>query len=602
MIQNFEVQGGPELGRHNLPLLRTKLKADGFDGFLVPHEDEYNNEYLPACNERLMWVSGFTGSAGAAVVLLDKAALFVDGRYTLQVQDQVDQTLFEFHSLENNGLASWLQDNSKGLKIGYDPRLHSPDALSTIKQNVHKAGGTLVACAQNPIDDVWENRPPAPLAKLTVQPYDLAGLDHAEKRRLIAEIIRDKGADAAIITAPASIAWLLNIRGGDVKCSPLPLSRLIISKDAGVEFFVHPEKVTDDIREHLGNHVSMSGEDKFDSHLQNLGGKAVLIDPTTTSAHIFALLEAAGAKAVRALDPVALPKARKNSAEIKATTTAHIRDGAALTRFLHWLDTEAQDGNVDEISAAMQLETFRQETGKLKDLSFESISGAGPNGAIVHYRVSTATNRKLEPGDLYLIDSGGQYLDGTTDVTRTVPIGAASLEMKTAFTLVLKGHIALATVRFPKGTTGHALDVLARAPLWAHGLDYDHGTGHGVGVYLGVHEGPQRIAKTPSSIALEPGMIVSNEPGYYKTDAFGIRIENLQYVTTADAIQGGEREMMGFKTLTLAPIHRALIRKDLLSAPELAWLNAYHGQVLETLGPLVDDDVTKWLISACAPL
>ena len=603
MIQNFEVQGGPELGQKNLPKLRAALKAQGLDGFLIPHEDEYNNEYLPDCNERLMWSTGFTGSAGAAAVLTGKAAVFIDGRYTLQVRAQVDESLYAYVRLEGAGVSGWLKDNvSKGDKIGYDARLHSPDALAKLRAAVQAAGGALMAVKGNPIDAAWTNRPAAPKAELTVQPLDLAGQDHASKRAQIADIIMAKDADAALITAPASIAWLLNIRGGDVMCSPLPLASLIINKDSSVELFVDADKVTPEIRAHFGNQVSVSGEDKLTARMADLTGKTVMVDPSLSSGFMFDTLIEAGANIVRAMDPIALPKARKNSAEIAGTSAAHVRDGAAVTKFLHWLATYAQDGSVDEIIAAQKLESFREDTGLLKDLSFESISGAGSNGAIVHYRVSKATTKKLESGTLYLIDSGGQYVDGTTDITRTIPIGTPDMEMRKSFTLVLKGHIALSMVRFPVGTTGHALDALARMALWAYGLDYDHGTGHGVGAYLGVHEGPQRIAKTPSSIPLEPGMIVSNEPGYYKTGGFGIRIENLQYVTPAAPIEGGERDMMGFHTLTLAPIERSLIVKDMLSADEINWLNAYHARVLKEIGPLVGDKVTKWLIAACAEL
>ena len=602
MIQNFDVQGGPKYGQKNLPKLRAALAALKLDGFIIPHEDEYNNEYLPDCNERLMWATGFTGSAGAAVVLADKAAMFVDGRYTLQVRTQVDSALFSYHKIEDNGVAKWLADHVADLKIGYDPKLHSPDALARLRTGVENAGGSLVPIAPNPIDTAWTDRPPAPKAPLTIQPGELAGREHGDKRKQIAQIIADKGADAALITAPASIAWLLNVRGGDVMCSPLPLASLIINTDASTELFIDPDKITPEVKKHLGNQVSISAENKLPEYLGNFTGKTILLDPAGSSSFMFDTLNKAGAHIIKAMDPIALPKARKNAAEIAGTTKAHIRDGAAVTNFLYWLATEAQDGSVDEIMAAQKLETYRTQTGLLKDLSFESISGAGSNGAIVHYRVSTATTKKLEPGSLYLIDSGGQYVDGTTDITRTVPIGKPSREMRKSFTLVLKGHIALAMVRFPKGTTGHALDALARMSLWAHGLDYDHGTGHGVGAYLGVHEGPQRIAKTPSSIPLEPGMIVSNEPGYYKEGAFGIRIENLQYVTEAAPIKGGERDMMGFHTLTLAPIDRELIDKDLLTPTEINWLNDYHKRVLAEIGPLIDHKATIWLIQACAEI
>ncbi len=602
MIQNFDVQGGPQWGQENLPKLRAKLKEMGLDGFLVPHEDAYNNEYLPDCNERLMWASGFTGSAGAAVVLADKAAMFVDGRYTLQVRTQVDEKLFSYERLEDAGMAAWLGAHAGGLNIGYDPHLHSPTALAHLRKTVKSAGGQLTPLSQNPIDQAWQDRPPAPKAKFTVQPLELTGRDHAEKRAHIAKAMSDKGADCAVITAPASIAWLLNIRGGDVMCSPLPLASLILHAGGMAEIFADPDKITDEIRAHFGNHISVSPEDKFAERLAEFSGKTVMVDPAQSSSFIFDTLQKHGAEILRSLDPVALPKACKNKAEIAGTTAAHIRDGAALTEFLHWLDTEAQDGSADEITAAQALEKFRHDTGVLKDLSFESISGAGSNGAIVHYRVSKATVKKLEIGSLYLIDSGGQYLDGTTDVTRTVAIGEPSAEMRTCFTLVLKGHIALSVVRFPKGTTGHALDAVARTALWAHGLDYDHGTGHGVGAYLGVHEGPQRIAKTPSDIPLQPGMIVSNEPGYYKTGGFGIRIENLQYVTGPAPIKNGERDMMGFHTLTLAPIDKNLIVKDMLSEAEIKWLDEYHARVLTQIQPLVGAITAKWLAAACAAL
>lgn len=603
MIQNFDVQGGPDFGRTNLPKLRAALEELGLDGFLIPHEDEYNNEYLPDCNERLMWATGFTGSAGASVVLTDKAAVFVDGRYTLQVKAQVDECLYAYKRMEDSGVANWLTKNVKsGDLIGYDPKLHSPDALTRFKKAVEKSGGSLTAVEINPIDQAWTDRPAPPKAKLTIQPLGLAGINHDAKRQQIARIVSDKSADAALITSPSSIAWLLNIRGGDVMCSPLPLASLILHRDGNAELFVDTDKVGDDIRAHLGNQVSINDETKLTARINDLGGKAVLVDPSTSASYMFDQLAEAGAKVVRGMDPVALPKAKKNKAEIAGTTAAHIRDGAAVTNFLHWLATDAQSGNVDEIEAAQKLESFRADTGLLKDLSFESISGAGSNGAIVHYRVSKATTKKLAKGSLYLIDSGGQYIDGTTDITRTVPIGEPTEEMRTCFTLVLKGHIALSQVRFPISTTGHALDSLARMALWAHGLDYDHGTGHGVGVYLGVHEGPQRIAKSPSGIALEPGMIVSNEPGYYKTDGFGIRIENLQYVTEPRPIKGGERDMMGFHTITLAPIEPNLIVKNLLTQVEIDWLNGYHARVLKEIGPLVGSDVREWLKEACSPI
>ena len=603
MIQNFDVKGGPEFGQRNLPKLRTALADLKLDGFLIPHADEYQNEYLPACNERLMWATGFTGSAGAAAILGETAAIFVDGRYTLQVRAQVDEALFQYAKLENNGMTQWLSENVKeDQTIGFDPKLFTPDNLAKIHRSVTAKGGKLKALQTNPIDTTWEDRPAAPLAPVTIQPLELAGKPHSEKRKLIAAKIKSLGADAALITSPASIAWLLNIRGADVMCTPLPLSTVLIYANERVEFFIRPEKINDAVRQHLGNHVSCLNEEDIEAQFSKLKNKNIMADPSVCSAYHFEALRAAEANVVRAQDPIALPKAAKNAAEIKGSTQAHKRDAVPLINFLHWLDTEAQSGEVDEIEAATMLEHFRQKTGALKDLSFETIAGAGPNGAIVHYRVNKATTHKLAKGSLFLVDSGAQYQDGTTDVTRTVPIGTPTQEMKERFTLVLKGHIALATIRFPVGTTGSNLDALARAPLWQYGLDYDHGTGHGVGVYLGVHEGPQRISKRPNSVALKPGMIVSNEPGYYKEGEYGIRIENLQYVTEATKIKAGERLMLGFETLTLAPIHHALIDLDLLTKTEKAYINAYHSRVLAEIGPEIAGECLDWLKAACAKI
>ena len=601
--QNFNVQGGPEFGVKNLPKLRQQLSLQSLDGFLVPHEDEYQNEYLPACNDRLMWVSGFTGSAGAAVVMADKAAIFSDGRYTLQLRDQVDGSLFDYVSTETTSVAAWLAANvSAGQTVGYDPRLHAPQALAKLKAAVTKTGGTLKALTQNPIDNAWDDRPSVPKAKLTIQPLELAGESHADKRARIGKSITNAGAHGALITSPASIAWLLNIRGGDVKCTPLPLSTLLIDAAGKVDLFINSDKITDEARNHLGNQVSLHTEDTLEAHLKSLSSLNIMVDPATTSAWYSETLTQAGAHVLATMDPIALPKACKNAAEIAGTKAAHIRDGAYIARFLHWLDTDAQSGDYDEIQAAQKLEAFRVQGGVLKDLSFETISGAGSNGAIVHFRVTHDTVQKLAHGSLYLVDSGGQYQDGTTDITRTVPIGTPTEEMRNRYTLVLKGHIALARVRFPEGIPGSNLDVLARQALWEQGLDYDHGTGHGVGVFLGVHEGPQRIAKTPNNIALRPGMIVSNEPGYYKTGEYGIRIENLQFVTPAAEIKGGERAMLGFENLTWAPLHKALIQTEILTAAERDYINDYHARVLELIAPQLEGDVKIWLEDACAPL
>mgnify|MGYP006273456009 FL=1 len=603
MRQNFDVRGGPDVARANLPALRQAMQDAGLDGLFIPHEDAYQNEYLPDANERLAWATGFTGSAGAALVFRDHAVVFADGRYTIQVAEQVPEELFEIAGLPDPGPFGWLAGQSlAGQTIGYDPQLMTPNAVAALTAAAAKAGAELRALETNPIDTAWQDRPALPRARVSVQPLAAAGQSSADKRAAIATSLKSHGADATVITSPASIAWLLNIRGGDVACSPLPLSRAIQRADGTAELFIQSAKLDDSVRAHLGNEVAVREESEIDDGLAALSGKTVSLDPDTASAWFFDRLDAAGATILRQRDPVALPKACKNSAEIEATTRAHKRDGVAVTRFLHWLATKAQSGDVTEISAAQTLESFREDLGGLKDLSFETISGAGPNGALPHYRVSNASNRRLEPGSLYLVDSGGQYIDGTTDVTRTVPIGEPSGEMRRHYTLVLKGHIALAEVRFPPGTTGTHLDTLARHALWQAGLDYDHGTGHGVGVYLGVHEGPQRIAKAWNDVPLMPGMIVSNEPGYYRTGAYGIRIENLQYVTEAEDIPGGERAMLGFRNLTLAPLARDLIDPGLLSPAEHIWVDRYHEQVLAEIGPQLPAEAATWLETACAPL
>ncbi len=604
MFQTFDDPGGPQLGRAHLPLLRREMARLKLDGFVVPHEDEYQNEYVPVAYDRLAWLTGFTGSAGAAVVMRDQATIFVDGRYTLQVKAQVDDKLFAYETFPEPGPHGWLGANAKpGERIGYDPRLFSPDAVERLRRAVEGAGALFVAVADNPIDRAWgERRPPIPAAPVKPHPDAFTGEAHAAKRKRIGADIAKTGAEATVLTSPATIAWLFNIRGGDVKATPLPLGSAILHADGKAELYLKPEKVDAALTAWLGNEVAVQDEARLAEGLTGLSGKKVAVDPALASAWCFEQLHAAGAQIVRAPDPVALPRACKNAVEVEGARKAHARDGAALSRFLHWLATEAQSGKVDEIEAVSKLEDFRRATGQLSDVSFDSISGAGPNGAIVHYRVTKRTNRKLKRGTLFLIDSGGQYPDGTTDVTRTVSIGRPSPEMKDRFTRVLKGHIALSRVRFPAGTTGSQLDALARLSLWEAGLDYDHGTGHGVGSYLGVHEGPHRIAKPGNTVALLPGMIVSNEPGYYRTGAYGIRTENLQVVTAPAPIEGGEREMMGFETLTLAPIDRNLIVKKLLSAAELEWLNAYHGRVLAVVGPLLENAAKDWLTEVCQPL
>ncbi|WP_296595054.1 aminopeptidase P family protein [Phenylobacterium sp.] len=604
MRQTFDESTDPSFGPKHVPLIRQAMAKQGLDGFLVPHEDEHQNEYLPAANDRLAWATGFTGSAGAAVILKDKAAVFVDGRYTLQVRDQVDGKLFEIRDLVDGGVPAYLETaTARGQKIGYDPRLHSPDALGHLKAAAAKTGAELVAVNDNPLDQAWgQARPAQPTAPVVPHPAEFSGEDSSAKRTRVGAAVAAKGGDAAVLTAPSSIAWLFNVRGGDVIRSPLPLGQAILNKDGTARLFLDPAKVSEELPAWLGNQVRLETPDDLPGALAELKGQSVVVDPAQSSAWYFDTLQQAGATVIRGEDPCALPRAQKNDVEIQGTRNAHARDGAALTRFLHWMATEGQANPPDEVEAVSKLEAFREATGMLKDLSFDTIAGAASNGAIVHYRPTQRLNKRSEQGSLFLVDSGAQYLDGTTDVTRTVAIGEPSAEMRQRFTLVLKGHLALAAIRFPAGTTGSALDVLARAALWMHGLDYDHGTGHGVGSYLGVHEGPQRISKAPNSVALKPGMILSNEPGYYKEGAYGIRIENLQVVTPAAPIPGGERSMLGFETLTLAPIDRRLIDRDLLTADERAQLDAYHARVREVVGPQLEPEVRRWLDEVTAPI
>jgi Xaa-Pro aminopeptidase len=601
MRQTYEIIGGRAVGAANLPQLRRAMAAADLAAFYVPHDDEYQNEYLPECAERLCWATGFSGSAGAAVILGDTAAVFVDGRYTLQAADQLDPALFEVLDLTDPGPFGWLAAQKlAGARVGYDPRLVSPDALEKLLSACRASGAEAVATSVNPIDLAWSGRPGEPLGPALPHPLEYAGRSSRDKRHAIASDLRGRGWDAVVLTSPPSIAWLFNIRGSDVPRTPLALARAILRADGSAELFMRPEKHSPALVDHLGADVTLLPTQALEDRLKALKGARVSLDPALASAWFFETLSAAGAVIERSADPCIAPRARKNEIELEGARRAHRRDGAALSRFLRWIAIAAPAGNIDEIAAAQRLEAYREETGCLKDLSFDSISSAGPNGAITHYRPNVATNRRLEDGSLYLIDSGGQYPDGTTDVTRTVAIGAPTAEMRDRFTRVLKGHIALARVRFPRGTSGSALDALARVSLWDAGVDYDHGTGHGVGSYLGVHEGPHRIAKAPNAVALEPGMVVSNEPGYYKAGAYGIRIENLQAVTAPGDLAGGERPMMGFETLTLAPIDRNCIEASLLTADERAWLNAYHARVLSEIGPQLGHDDRVWLEQACA--
>lgn len=598
MFQTYDDTANPALGAERAKRLRDELTRRGLDGFLIPRADEHQGEYVPPHAERLRWLTGFSGSAGLAIVLTEKAAIFIDGRYTLQVRSQTDINVFEPQHLVEEPPARWIEENlPEGAKLAYDPWLHTVDAVARYKAAAEKAGGTLVPVDNNPLDAVWSDQPPPPAAPIEPHALKYAGEPASEKLKRVSASL--DGADAAMLTMPDSIAWAFNIRGHDVGHTPLPLSFALIHADGHAELFIDERKVGAEARAHLGNVVSIHPRDDLANALDDLGAnkKTVLVDPATCASWINDRLQAAGAMVKRGTDPCELPKACKNATEIDGTRAAHLRDGRALTRFLAWLGTAAPKGGIDEITASRKLEAFRADTGELKDLSFDTISGAGANGAIVHYRVTQGTNRPLQPGELFLVDSGAQYLDGTTDVTRTVAIGTASAEQRDRFTRVLKGHIGIATARFPDGTSGSQLDALARVALWKAGLDYDHGTGHGVGSYLSVHEGPQRISKL-GSVPLKPGMIVSNEPGYYKTGAYGIRIENLLVVLPAMSVEGGERPMLGFETLTLAPIDLACVERNLLTDEEADWLNAYHARVREALSPDLDAETLAWLKDA----
>lgn len=584
-----------------LKALRTHLKEAGVDGCLVPHGDEYQGEFVAPYAERLAWLTDFTGSAGLAVVLADEAALFIDGRYTLQVRDQADDSLYTFKHLVDEPPAKWLTDALReGQRLGFDPHLHTPAQLKRYREACEKAGAELVALSADPIDAVWADQPPRPQAPVKVHDLSLAGQSHEGKRKQIAEVLRQDKYDALLVTASDSLCWLFNIRGADVEYTPLVLATALLFADGRATFFVDPEKISDNVRAHLGQDITLAPADGLGTTVDQLGDtvKRVAVDKATVSQWAVDRLEAAGLTVTPIEDPCALPKACKNDAELSGIREAHVRDGAALTRFLAWLDQEALKGELTEITAADHLERLRRVDNLFQGLSFPTIAGAGGNGAIVHYRATEGTEAVIIGDMLFLVDSGGQYLDGTTDVTRTIAIGTPTSEQKRRFTQVLKGHIALATVRFPEGTAGGQLDGFARAALWADGVDYDHGTGHGVGAYLGVHEGPQRISKASLGPALKPGMVVSNEPGYYKTDEFGIRIENLVAVKSAEAPDGAEKTMLDFETLTLAPIDLRLIDTTLLNDAEKDWLNNYHAQVRDTLMPMVEEDIGPWLTEA----
>jgi Xaa-Pro aminopeptidase len=603
---HFQTFDEPESGvalTARLSAVREELARRRLTGFVVPRADQQQNEYVSPSEERLAWLTGFTGSAGMAVVLTGEAAVFVDGRYTLQAAKQVDGKAWAVESLVDPPPEAWLAKHLKmGDRVGFDPWLHTSAAAERLAAACAKAGAELVAVETNPVDAIWTERPPAPLAPVAVHGARFAGEAEADKLTRIRQEIGRLGVDALVLSDSHAVAWTFNIRGADVAHTPLPLSYALVPKDGRPTVFIDHRKLSNAVRDHLEHAADVREPDALTGELTTLAGAGALValDSATAADALSRLIGNAGGKVVRGNDPVSLLKAVKNGTEIAGTRKAHRRDAVALARFLAWIDHEAPKGILTEIDAVEALETFRRETGALKDVSFPTIAGTGPNGAIVHYRVTRKSNRRIAPGDLLLIDSGAQYEDGTTDVTRTIAIGEPSAEMRDRFTRVLRGHIGIARAVFPDGTTGAQLDTLARQFLWQAGIDFEHGTGHGVGSYLSVHEGPARISKLGTT-PLKRGMILSNEPGYYKTDAFGIRIENLELVVGTE-IPGAEKLVNAFETLTLAPIDRRLVDLNMLTGEELSWLNDYHDRVRHAVRAHLDEQTKVWLDAATAPL
>lgn len=602
MFQSFETQGDRAAGPARLAALRAEMARAGADGFLIPRGDAHMGENVAPHDQRLSWLTGFTGSAGLAIALADRAAVCVDGRYTLQVRDQVDGDAFDYVQIETQRPEDWLKTTLRpGQRLAYDPWLHGHDGLESLRRAAEAVGAELIA-SDNLVDRIWADQPAPPMGAVAVHPEDLAGESSAAKRTRLGRGLEEAGLDAAVITLPDSLAWLLNIRGADVARMPAPHAFALLRPSGETTLFIAAAKLTDEVRAHLGNQVSLAPPEALGPALDALSGSTVLVDKTSAPVWVSQRLEDAGATLDRGQDPCILPKARKTEAELNGAREAHRRDGAALARFLRWLELTAPEGDLTEIDVVQALEGFRRETGLLRDISFDTICGAGPDGAIVHYRVTKATDRRIAPGDVVLVDSGAQYQDGTTDVTRTLATGPVPDGAARAFTLVLRGMIDISRARWPKGLAGRDLDALARAALWRAGLDYDHGTGHGVGAYLGVHEGPAALSRR-STVPLETGMILSDEPGYYREGAYGIRIENLLIVTPPAIPEGGDREMLGFETLTLAPIDRRLIVVALLEPAQRAWLDAYHARVAAEIAPLLPDPAERaWLTAACAPL
>ncbi len=588
-----------------LAALRVAMSGANVDAYIVPHADEHQGEYVAAYAARLEWLTGFSGSAGLAIITKDAATVFIDGRYTLQVRAQVDGRLYEYRHLIDEPPQMWLASQLKaGMRLGFDPRLHTPSGLTKIEDAARKAGAEPVPVSQNLIDTIWESQPSRPHGPVEIYPDKFAGRTAAQKQKLVVDWLKAERLDAFIFSALDSIAWLFNIRSDDVEFTPLALGYALLTDQGKGTLFVEAEKITPSLQQHLGADILLAPYDSVNAALLGRDGelKTIGVDRDTGSRWLVDCIKNVGFEAKISADPVTAIKARKTSEELDGVRAAHLRDGAALTKFLAWLSRDAPKGHLTEIEVADKLASFRAEANLYRGPSFATIAGAGGNGAIVHYRASPDSNATIKPDMLLLVDSGGQYLDGTTDVTRTVVIGTPTSEQKKRFTLVLKGHIALGSARFVKGTTGSQLDALARHALWQEGLDYDHGTGHGVGTFLGVHEGPQRISKVGNTVALEPGMVISNEPGYYKTGEYGIRIENLVAVRAAQGPASAEKIIYEFETLTMAPIDVSLVDTSILTPSETMWLNAYHARVREVLAPLLDAETQDWLKNATPTL
>jgi Xaa-Pro aminopeptidase len=601
-FQSFDEATDPSQGPERIAKLRSELARRGLNGFVVPRADEHQGEYVPANAERLAWLTGFTGSAGTAVILVDKAALLVDGRYTLQAKAEVDAEVVTPVPVAETSLEAWIEANlPAGACLAYDPTLHTVGGVKKLEKAAAKAGARLEPVEMNLVDVIWVDRPPPPRAPVRPHPLEYAGEESEAKLSRVRGKLAEAKLDALLVSDPHNLAWAFNLRGGDVGHTPLPLGYALVPREGRPTLFLDPLKVTNEAGAAIGGLADLAPPDALAPALDTLGraGQTVRIDAATGAAALARRIETAGGTPDPGPDPITAMKAVKNAAEIEGARAAHRRDGAAVARFLAWLAAEIP-GQLTEVDAVEKLEAFRLETGRLEDVSFPTIAGAGPNGAIVHYRPTRRTNRRIEPGELLLVDSGGQYRDGTTDITRTVAFGEPTAEMRDRFTRVLRGHLAIARAVFPKGTAGAQIDALARLPLWEAGLDFDHGTGHGVGSFLSVHEGPQRLSKIGHA-PLEIGMIVSNEPGFYKTGHFGIRIENLVLVE-ARRVEGGAREMRGFETLTLVPIDRTLIEPGLMRPEEIAWLDGYHARVREELSPLVDGATRSWLEMATRPI